>query len=175
MIAFAHCFGQYLRVVGIYVSSLTLLSSIHREVNGFAEICASSSSIEDIFSDIDDVTPESSFHQTLGLLSQDSLTKVKVVVSRNIRPWSWFGGERGGECVAVFRNFRYPANGERMCYGSLAIKIYPQVRLSFVIRCTPVHYGVSCSSPAEQWRMKLKGALTPRDWLSTEIVHCRSD
>ena len=84
MIAFAYCFARYLRVIGIYACSLTLLPSIHRESNAFAKICASSSSIEDIFSDVDDVTPESPFRQTLRLLSQDSLTKVKVVSPRNI-------------------------------------------------------------------------------------------
>ena len=84
MVAFAYGFAQYLRLIGIYICSLTLLPSIHREINGLAKICASSSSIEDIFSDVYDVTPESSLSQTLRLLIQDSLTKVKVVSSCNI-------------------------------------------------------------------------------------------
>ena len=92
IIAFAYCFAQYPRVIGINLCSQTLLSSIYRETNGFAKICASSSSIEDIFSDIDDVTPESSLYQTLRLLSHDSLTKVKIVSPRNIRPWGWLCG-----------------------------------------------------------------------------------
>ena len=68
IIVFAYCFAQYLRVIGIYLCSLTLLPSIHRECNAFAKICASSSSIEDIFSDIYDIAPESSLYQTLRLL-----------------------------------------------------------------------------------------------------------
>lgn len=77
-------FALNLLVVGIYVCSLTLLPSIHRESNGLAKIRASSSSIENIFSDVHDVTPEASRSQTLRLLSQNSLTEVKVVVSCNI-------------------------------------------------------------------------------------------
>lgn len=67
-IAFAYGFAQYLRLIGIYICSLTLLPSIHRESNSLAKICASSSSIEDIFSNVYNITPESSLCQTLRLL-----------------------------------------------------------------------------------------------------------
>ena len=81
---FTDGFAWYSRVVGIYICSLTLLPSIYRESNGLAKICASSSSIEDIFSDVYDVTPEASLSQTLRLSSQNSLTEVKIVSSCNI-------------------------------------------------------------------------------------------
>ena len=121
-IAFAYRFAQHLLVIGIYIRSLTLLPSTHRESNGLANICASSSSIEDVLSDVYDVTPKSSISQTLRLLNQNSLTEVKVVSSCNIGPWGWLCGEIGGESSAIFCDFRYPANGERMHYDSLAFK-----------------------------------------------------
>ena len=83
-IVFAYEFAWNLLVIGIYIGSLTLLPSIHRESDGLANIRASGSSIEDIFSDVYDVTPEASRFQTLRLLSQNGLTEVKVVVSCNI-------------------------------------------------------------------------------------------
>ena len=83
-IAFAYDFALNLLVIGIYVCSLTLLPSIHRKSNGLAKIRAASSSIENIFSDVHDVTPEASRSQTLRLVSQNSLTEINVVISCNI-------------------------------------------------------------------------------------------
>ena len=113
MIAFAYGSAQYVLAIRIYVCCLTLLPSIHREGDGLAKIRTSSSSVENIFSNVHDVTPEAS-RSELRLLSHNSLTEVKVVVCCNVRPWGRLCGEIGGECSAVFRNLRYPVNGERM-------------------------------------------------------------
>ena len=113
MIAFANGFAQYILAVRIYICCLTLLPSVYREINGLAKIRTSSSSVENIFSNVHNVTPEASCSE-LRLLSHNSLTEVKVIVCCNVRPWSRLCGEVGGECSAVFRNLRYPANGEQM-------------------------------------------------------------
>lgn len=142
--AFVYGFALYSPFVRIYIRSQTLLPSIDGKENGIgAAIYASSSSIEDIFSDVYDITPEASWPQTLRLLSQNSLTEVKVVSPCNIGPWGRLCDEICGECSTVLCNLGYPANDERMCWYLIAIPIYSQVRLSLVIRSTPVQCKVS--------------------------------
>ena len=83
MIAFAYGSAQYVLAIRVYICCLTLLPSIHRESNGLANIRTSSSSVENIFSNVHDVTPEASCSE-LRLSSQNSLTEVKVIICCNV-------------------------------------------------------------------------------------------